>query len=190
MPGKYEGKHMFLFLHANDARPPAEVIAELQKQVNHDEGPLFFASLFEGEFAGFAHYAADHLSGLVDFIGTTLLELGVRSDLSTEGVVHKAGAQPMGPKRQSPRFCGLCRVRTTDTPRDVMEAIGQAFGNEEPFVGASLVIGRFPMLVELGSDDMDELTDAIERLRGVPGIDDIRVGTADTGAEEARKSGA
>ncbi len=37
---------------------------------------------------------------------------------------------------------------------------------------------------------MDELNEAIERLRGVPGVGDIRVGTADTGEEEARKSGA
>ena len=96
----------------------------------------------------------------------------------------------MGPKRHSPRFCGICRVRTTEKPLSVMAAIGEAFGNEEPLIGASLVIGRFSLLVELGSDDMDELNEAIERLRGVPGVGDIRVGTADTGAEEARKSGA
>jgi hypothetical protein len=188
MPGKYEGVHSFLFLHAKDSPPPADVIAELRKQVNKDEGPVFFASLFEGDFAGFAHLSAVDLPELAGFIDSVLFDLGVRSDNSTEAKVYTtAAAIPMGPKRQSPRFCGLCRVRTTERPLGVLQAIGDSFGSELPFVGASMVIGRFPLLVELGSDDMDELTEAIERLRGVPGVDeDMHVGTADTGSEGAK----
>jgi hypothetical protein len=53
-----------------------------------------------------------------------------------------------------------------------------------------LVIGRFSLLVELGSDDRGRLNEAIEQLRGVPGVGDMRVATADTGAEEARTSSA
>jgi hypothetical protein len=71
-----------------------------------------------------------------------------------------------------------------------MAAIGETFGNEEPLIGASLVIGRFSLLVELGSDDRGRLNEAIEQLRGVPGVGDMRVATADTGAEEARTSSA
>jgi hypothetical protein len=42
-------------------------------------------------------------------------------------------------------------------------------------------------LVEFGADDLDELAEAIERLRGVPGVDeDMHVGTADTGYEGAK----
>ena len=190
MTGPYEGVHGFLFLHEKDATPPEEVIEGLRKLVNREDGPVFFASLFDGAFAGFVHYAADDLPALGQFVNNELFELGVRSDNSTEAVVHTDGIRPMGPKRQSPRFCGICRVRTTEKPLSVMAAIGETFGNEEPLIGASLVIGRFSLLVELGSDDMDELNAAIERLRGVPGVGDIRVGTADTGAEEARKSGA
>jgi len=49
-------------------------------------------------------------------------------------------------------------------------------------VGASQVIGRFPLLVELGSDEEEELGEAIERLRGLSGVGDgMWVGTTDTG---------
>ncbi len=190
MTGPYEGVHGFLFLHEKDATPPAEVIEGLGKLLDREHGPVFFAALFDGAFAGFVHYAADDLPALGQFVNNELFDLGVRSDHSTEAVVHTDGVKPMGPKRHSPRFCGICRVSTTEKPLSVMAAIGEAFGNDEPLIGASLVIGRFSLLVELGSDEMDELNEAIERLRGVPGVGDIRVGTADTGEEEARKSGA
>lgn len=190
MTGPYEGVHGFLFLHEKDATPPEEVIEGLAKLIDRESGPVFFASLFDGAFAGFVHYAADDLPALGQFVNNELFELGVRSDNSTEAVVHTAGALPMGPKRHSPRYCGICRVSTTDKPLSVMAAIGEAFGNEEPLIGASLVIGRFSLLVELGSDNKDGLDAAIEQLRGVPGVGDIRVGTADTGETEARTSGA
>jgi hypothetical protein len=190
MTGPYEGVHGFLFLHDEDETPPEEVIEGLTKLLDRENGPVFFAAQFDGAFAGFVHYAADDLPALGQFVNNELFELGVRSDHSTEAVVHNDGIRPRGPKRQSPRFCGICRIRTTEKPLTVMAAIGEAFGNGEPFIGASLVIGRFSLLVELGADDMDELDTAIEQLRGVRGVGDIRVGTADTGAEEARTSGA
>ena len=190
MIGPYEGAHGFLFLHEQDETAPEEVIEGLRKLVNREGGQVFFASLFDGAFAGFVHYAAVDLPALGRFVNDELFGLGVRSDNSTEAVYHTDGVRPMGPKRQSPRFCGICRVRTTEKPLSVMEAIGQTFGNRDPLIGASLVIGRFSLLVELGSDDMDQLNAAIEQLRSVPGVGDMRVGTADTGAEEARKSGA
>jgi hypothetical protein len=96
----------------------------------------------------------------------------------------------MGPKRKSPRFCGICRVHTSARPRAVLEAIVEDFGDSPLFVGASRVIGSFPLLVELGSDDEKALSEAIERLRGVSGVDDMRVGTTDTGQEEEQQSSA
>ncbi|MGH2540249.1 MAG: hypothetical protein ACRDGK_06990, partial [Actinomycetota bacterium] len=111
---------------------------------------------------------------------TTLFDAGVQSDYSTEGAVHGAPAAPRGPKRKSPRYCAICRVRTNVQPKTVLEAIAAEFGNLDPFVGGSRVIGRFPLLVELGADDMPGLEDAIERLRNVPGVHTIKVGTTDT----------
>ncbi len=184
MPGPYDGVHAFLYLHDNennDSTPPSEVIEALQPYVDPDEGPVFFASLLDGDFAGFVHFAADDLQSLVHFTGTTLFDAGVRSDYETEGSVHTGtDAAPRGPKRRSPRFCAICRVRTSKRPAGVLDAIADEFGNEDPFVGGSRVIGRFPVLVELGADDSANLENAIERLRNVDGVLAVKVGTTDT----------
>jgi len=186
VPGKYVGIHGFVFLHEGDPRPPSEVIDDLLQYLDPDRGPVFFASTFEGDFAGFAHFAADDLEALVDFTGSTLFDAGIRSDYATEGSVYRSGIGPKGPKRKSPRFCAICRVRTNDRPKSVLAAIAEAFGDEEPFMGGSRVIARFPLLVELGSDDESELATAIERLGNVSGVHAMKVGTTDTGKAEAR----
>jgi hypothetical protein len=188
MPGPYEGVHGFVFLYAEGDTRPAEVIENLLEHVDREKGPVFFASLFEGDFEGFAHFAGDGLLGLVDFIGSELFDAGVRSDVVTEGSVHSNGLVQMGPKRKSPRYCAICRVHTTDKPKPVLDAIAEAFDNSEPFVGASRVIGGFPLLVELGSDDEGMLSEAIERLRNVSGVGDVLVGRTDTRHEEQGSS--
>lgn len=193
MTGKYEGIHAFLFLHDDDPTAPEEVIEAIQPYIS-DEGPVFFASMFEGtSFRGFVHFAADSLEALIDFKDHELFDAGVRSDYVTEGAVLGAtDVSPMGPKRHSPRYCAICRVRTTQRPDEVLEAIARAFDRDEPLVGASRVIGRFPLLVELGSEDPGELEGAIERLRNVDGVngDAVRVGTVDTGDDGSKSSGA
>jgi hypothetical protein len=188
--GPYEGVHAFLFLEENDPTPASRVIPAIQKYIG-DQGPVFFARQFEGEFTGFVHFAAENLESLAEFAGTALFDAGVRSNYTTEGYVlaNAETARPMGPKRQSPRFCAICRVRTTERPGDVLEAIGQAFDQTEPLVGASRVIGTYPLLVELGSDDESDLVRAITRLRGVSGVDDdMVVGTVDTDSGEQASS--
>jgi hypothetical protein len=192
MPAPYEGVHGFVFLQDTDPMDPAEVIRVLLEDLDRERGPVFFASLFEGDFAGFAHFAADDIQELANYTGTRLFDAGVRSDFSTEGSVYvKGGSTMLGPKRQSPRFCGICRVPTSEKPRAVLAAIAKAFDESDPFVGASQVIGRFPLLVELGSDDEEELGEAIERLRGVSGVEDgMWVGTADTGDGTEQAPGA
>ncbi len=184
MPGPYEGVHGFVFLHAGGDTPPAEVIENLLEHVDRKNGPVFFARLFEGDFEGFVHLAGDGLLGLVDFIGSELFDAGVHSDVATEGSAYYDGLIPMGPKRKSPRYCAICRVHTTDKPKRVLDAIAEEFHKSEPFVGASRVIGGFPLLVELGSDDEGTLSEAIERLRNVSGVGDVLVGRTDTGSRE------
>ncbi len=76
MTGPYEGVHGFLFLHDEDETPPEEVIEGLSKLVDRENGPVFFASLFDGAFAGFVHYAADDLPALGRFVNNELFELG------------------------------------------------------------------------------------------------------------------
>ena len=84
----------------------------------------------------------------MNFTGSTLFDAGIRSDYAAEGSVFQSAIEPKGPKRKSPRFCAICRVRTNDRPMDVMVAIAEEFGDEKPFIGAC-AIARFPLLVEL-----------------------------------------
>ncbi|MGZ5214087.1 MAG: hypothetical protein ACXWEG_08520 [Actinomycetota bacterium] len=192
MTGKYDGVHAFLFLAGDEASPPAEVIAAIREHKS-DEGPVFFAAEFDGDFAGFAHFSADTLDELVEFMGEQLFDAGIRTEVVTEGSFFSVDmAHPMGPKRQSPRFCAICQVRTTQRPAVVLDAIAEAFDAREPFIGASRVVGTFPLLVELGSDDRDVLLEAIDRLRRVEGVNAERtkVGTTDTGRRAEQASGA
>jgi hypothetical protein len=181
MPGPYEGAHAFVFLHDDDERPPAEVIAELREDLDTENGPVFFAALFEGDFAGFAHFAQPDVLDLVDYANSRLFDAGIRSDYATEGRVFiGGGGTPKGPKRKSPRFCAICRVKTNERPSEVLERIASDFDDAEPFVGGSRVIARFQLLIELGADDRPSLDAAIERLGAVPGVLRMRVGTTDT----------
>ena len=189
MPEPYEGAHGFVFLHDDDVRAPAEVIGELRQHLrtlDRPDGPIFFAETFQGDFAGFAHFAADDLEGLAELTGSLLFEAGIHSDYAVEGVVYKHSqtSAPKGPKRKSPRFCAICRVRTSETPAVVLDAIGQEFDESEPFVGGSRVIGTFQLLIELGSDDEPSLQSAIERMLGVSGVAAAQVATTDTGRRE------
>ena len=189
MPEPYEGAHGFVFLHDDDVRAPAEVIGELRQHLrtlDRPDGPIFFAETFQGDFAGFAHFAAADLEGLAELTGSLLFEAGIHSDYAVEGVVYKHSqtSAPKGPKRKSPRFCAISRVRTSETPAVVLDAIGQEFDESEPFVGGSRVIGTFQLLIELGSDDEPSLQSAIERMLGVSGVAAAQVATTDTGRRE------
>ena len=67
-------------------------------------------------------------------------------------------------------------------PIAVMQAIAQHFDEGPPFVGASVVIGRFKLVVELGADERDTLDKALEELDGIEGVARGERGVADTGA--------
>lgn len=181
MPGKYDGVHSFLFLYDND--DPETVIGELKEIVDPENGPVFFAELFEGDFRGFAHLGEDSLEALGDLVDGELWSRGVRSDQDTEARFYtSSGAIKMGPKRGSPRYCAISRVRTTMRPIEVMQAIAQHFDEAPPFIGASVVIGRFKLVVELGADDQETLDKALRELDGVEGVAPGERGIADIGA--------
>ena len=182
MPGPYQGVHAFVFLYEGDNPDPATVIEQLQPDLDPEHGPVFFASLFEGDFQGFAHFAADDLEGLVDYTGSFLFDAGIRSDYATEGSVYKnSQGQRRGPKRRSPRYCAICRIRCERRPRVVLEDIAKEFNDNRPFMGAARVIGAFQLLVELGSNFEDKLDLAITRLGSVAGVDEMLLAKADTG---------
>jgi hypothetical protein len=189
VPDPYKGAHGFVFLHDDDMRAPGEVIGELRRSLrtpDDPDQPVFFAATFQGDFAGFAHFAADDLEGLADLTGSLLFDAGIHSDYAVEGAFHKNSLlEPMAPKRKSPRYCAICRVRTSERPAVVLDAIAREFDEGEPFVGGSRVIGTFQLLIELGTEDEPSLQVAIERLLGVSGVTAAQVGTTDTGRREA-----
>jgi hypothetical protein len=186
MPGKYTGVHSFLFLYPED--DPEAVIRRLKELMDPENGPVFFADDFEGPFfRGFAHIAGGSPEELADVVDQ-LWDVGVRSDLDTETKVHKtASGTEMGPKRGSPRFCAICRVQTSQRPTTVLRNIADAFGEAPPFVGASTVVGRFKLVVELGDDDRQALEEThLESLRAVDGVvPEFEWGIADTETEQS-----
>ena len=187
MPGPYEGVHGFVFLHEEEGDPdPGRVVERLREELDPDNGPVFFASLFDGDFAGFGHFAADDTEQLVDFIESVLFEEGVRSDYATEGAVHESNGQKRGPKRRSPRYCAICRIRCAlgSRPKAVLNRISEEFNDRRPFMGGARVIGRFQLLVELGSNFEDKLDLAIERVGAVDGVDTMEWAKTDTGDDD------
>lgn len=192
--GKYDGAHAFSFLYEGDEPPPEEVIENLRRDLDPVNGPVYFASMFEpltqGAFVGFAHVAGETLADLDDLIAARLWDAGVHSDNALEGSFYvNSQMQPMGPKRQSPRYCVISRVQVNRRPKDVMRDIAKEFDEKEPFIGESHLIGRSRVLVELGADSRESLEgDALPRLRRVPGVAGDETSIADTEAPGAQSS--
>lgn len=187
--GKYDGIHTFLFVSCDD--DPDARIAEIVKRkgpVDPDNGPLHFASVLEpgGDFCGFAHLSRPTPEEMGVLIAEDLWDAGIRSDYETEGVVHtNSSGVAMGPKRRSPRFCAICRIRVQDRPLQVLRAIAARWNEDDPFIGGSQLLRRSRLLVELGDEDRGALDRHIAILRDFPGVVELKVGVADTGASSA-----
>jgi hypothetical protein len=188
MPGPYDGVHLFDFRYPPDVdgggAPPAEIVEALSRLTNVKEGPVFFAReltpLSDGSFDFFAHTGRDSIDEHSDFLNYELWDAGVRTDTATELWYHRGLMQPMGVKRNSPRFCGIVRVRVNDRPRSAMIRIAkQEFEEQLPFVGASHVSGTWPLLVELGADTFEDLDGAINRLAGLEVVREIQASTTE-----------
>jgi hypothetical protein len=181
LPRPYEGQHAFTFLYRDDEVPPPTVVTNLQDYIDPDVGPVFFAAVFEGDFQGFAHIAADDAGALGDLIAGPLWNAGIRSHHVAEGRVYRGPIGPMGPTRSTPRFLAICRVSVNQPPLQVMRNIAVSFNEELPFVGASTVIAGFHLLVELGDDDGQALSEHVASLRGIDGVRGVEVAVTDTG---------
>jgi hypothetical protein len=77
----------------------------------------------------------------------------------------------MAPKRKSPPFCALVRVRTDDDPIAVMNEIARRFEDTDPFQGVSVTFGSADLLVELAGDSLDAVRGPVlDVIRGTPGV--------------------
>jgi DNA-binding Lrp family transcriptional regulator len=77
----------------------------------------------------------------------------------------------MAPKRKSPPFCALVRVRTDDDPIAVMNEIARRFEDTDPFQGVSVTFGSADLLVQLAGDSLDAVRGPVlDVIRGTPGV--------------------
>jgi DNA-binding Lrp family transcriptional regulator len=140
-------------------------------------GRVLFASVTVGAHKGFAHVRADEgdLGALQRLIYQDLWAEGVRCEHAVEGPLYMpqgVNATPHGPpKRKSPPFCALVRVRTDDDPIAVMNEIARRFEDTDPFQGVSVTFGSADLLVELAGDSLDAVRGPVlDVIRGTPGV--------------------
>ena len=185
MPELYGGIHAFAFLYQGDEVSPETVVARLQDYVDPNAGPVFFAGLFEGDFRGFVHFAADDPGALGDFIDGPLWDAGIRSHHVGEAKVYGGLRGPKGPTRRTPRFIAICRIFVNRPPIQVMRNIAVSFNEDLPFVGAATVIAGFHLLVELGDDDRQALNVHLASLSEIEGVRDVEAAVTETGPDQA-----
>jgi DNA-binding Lrp family transcriptional regulator len=175
----YTGLHAFVFIDGVD---PGGNVADVVEALGGAEGREFpngrvlFASVTVGAHKGFAHVRADEgdLGALQRLIFQDLWAEGVRCEHAVEGPLYTpqgVNARPMAPKRKSPPFCALVRVRTDDDPIAVMNEIARRFEDTDPFQGASVTFGSADLLVELAGDSLDAVRGPVlDVIRGTPGV--------------------
>jgi hypothetical protein len=175
----YTGLHAFVFIDGVD---PGGNVADVVEALGGAEGREFpngrvlFASVTVGAHKGFAHVRADEgdLGALQRLIFQDLWAEGVRCEHAVEGPLYTpqgVNARPMAPKRKSPPFCALVRVRTDDDPIAVMNGIARRFEDTDPFQGASVTFGSADLLVELAGDSLDAVRGPVlDVIRGTPGV--------------------
>jgi len=175
----YTGLHAFVFIDGVD---PGGNVADVVENLGGTEGREFpngrvlFASVTVGAHKGFAHVRADEgdLGALQRLIFQDLWAEGVRCEHAVEGPLYTpqgVNARPMAPKRKSPPFCALVRVRTDDDPIAVMNEIARRFEDTDPFQGASVTFGSADLLVELAGDSLDAVRGPVlDVIRGTPGV--------------------
>jgi hypothetical protein len=175
----YTGLHAFVFIKEVDpGRNIADVIDDLAdpERFTSENGRVLFASVVVGSYIGFAHVRTGEgdLAALQRLIYRDLWARGVRCEHAVEGPVYTprgVNATPKGPKRKSPPFCALVRVRTDDDPVAVMSEIASRFDDNEPFQGASVIFGRADLLVELAGYTLDEVSEPVlSKIREAPGV--------------------
>lgn len=155
-----------------------QIVQEMAKQPG-----VRFVARFIGAFPVFA--VAEHatLEQAQDAIGEAYVIAGLRTKWSTLLVSGMSA-----PKRGSPDYCAIVRVRAAGNPETVLGAIDARFrdrftgdpGHERFWYGAGVVTGDdYDILVDLGVESPDELTRTLlQDLRTVEGVGDTSTSVA------------
>lgn len=174
-----ESLHVHVFSSAVDVSP-SNVVAEVG---SFGDRGVRFVGQFVGSFQVYAHLEVPTLGDAQQLVDD-LWPSGLRTQMSTEVAVGL-----FGPKRGSPNFCALVRLRPDADPFAVLDNLDAKFGPlrdpDSYGYGAAVVTGRgYDILVDLGRPTMELLVDAVlNDLRAVEGI-----GRTDTSWADLRKN--
>jgi hypothetical protein len=176
--------HLHLFSHATD-RPPEGIVAAIQEL---DSPHVLYGSQYVGSFQAYTHVTVDTLADSMR-LANALWPKGLRTEMSSE--VKISGIR--GPKRASPRFNALIRIRPDGNPLAFLDeldrVLGPNFDPETYWYGAAVVTGRgYDVLVDLGRPTLEELVDAVlNDLREVEGIGRTDTSWADLDVNSFRR---
>ena len=181
---------MHVFSHTIE---PGKSIRQVVESVGKNRDHVKFVAHFIGSFLVYTRIETPSLGDAQTFMAGPLWDAGVHSQTSTEIKVSRI----MGPKRASPPYCALVRVRAAGSPFDLLDALDETFKskfNENTYwYGAAVVSGRgFDVLVDLGRPSFEELWKAIVddllTVEGIAGTDSSFAylpGNAIRGGEDA-----
>jgi hypothetical protein len=171
-----EAKQEQWYCFSNDI-PPGKTIPEVIDDIARQPGIRFVAQ-FTGEYKIFVAAEWDRLEELQ----TAIAENYGPAGLSSQWVKLDISSQIKAPKRGSPDYCAIVRVKTDDDPAEVLAAIDDRFEEryqqDEPdhhlfSYGACTVVPGpdFQILVDLGADSLQEvIRTAKVDLRAVDGV--------------------
>jgi hypothetical protein len=155
---------MHLFEPGQSLRGAVQKVGDVARRL-----PSGFVGQFVGSYAAFARLEVSSFEELQGLIAGDLWEAGVRSEWST----NVASSRLALPKRGSPDYCALVRIRTQN-PFSLLESLDNKFEEligDDYWYGAAVVNGKYDLLVDLGRPSFEELKSAlVDDLRGVDGV--------------------
>jgi len=171
-----EAKQEQWYIFSNDI-PQGKTIREVIDEIARQPGVRFVAQ-FTGEYKIFVAVEADTLEELQTAIAENYIPAGLQS----QSVKLDVSSRIEAPKRGSPDYCAIVKVKTNGDPEQVLGAIDDAFEEryqqDEPdhhlfSYGACTVVPGpdFQILVDLGADSFQEvIRTAKVDLRAVDGV--------------------